>query len=203
MDEVLVEPEPMDPEDPPRRGVDPDDVVAPVDDDDADREVEKKTFRARRQVRRDPCVALGGPDRGVQGKVGRCVAAGEAGCATAEAGSTPATRRKIRIRPGSSRYGPGSGADGLGRTKDQVSAFTERVGERLERRALHRDGEIDEDVPAQDEIDPREWRPPAEIVLTEDDRRPERLADLVPVVGLARSSGHGSPVGTFWIAVSA
>ena len=42
---------------------------------------------------------------------------------------------------------------------------------------MHRDGEIDEDVPAQHEIDPREWRPPPEVVLTEDDRRPEWLAD--------------------------
>jgi hypothetical protein len=73
---------------------------------------------------------------------------------------------------------------GLGRAEDEASVVAEREAERFEGGPLHRRVEVDEDVPTEDQVDPRERRPSAEVVLTEDHLRPDRLRDLVAAVGL-------------------
>ena len=62
----------------------------------------------------------------------------------------------------------GQGGDRLRRSKDETALVAEGESKGLERGSLHRRVEVDEHVPAQDQIDPRERRASAKVVLAED-----------------------------------
>ena len=66
--------------------------------------------------------------------------------------------------------------------REQVAGVAQREGEQLERSPLELGREVDQDVAAEDQVDPREGARCAEIVLAEDDQRRIALLDLVVAV---------------------
>ena len=108
MDEVLVEGQAVDPEDPPGRSVDADDVIAPVDDDDTDRQVEEQRLRSFGQVGGGPDVLARRPDGAIKLVLGGARRAGDRRARHRQrrgAGESPEDPHPA----GSSRYGPGRG----------------------------------------------------------------------------------------------
>ena len=61
--------------------------------------------------------------------------------------------------------------------------MAQREREQLQRPPLQLRREVDEHVPAQREVDARERRAARQVVLAEDGEQPDRLADLVALVG--------------------
>ena len=187
MDEVLPQRDAVDPEQPAGRAVDELDVVAPVDDGDA-----------ARQLAQDPLEpapaqlsALGLPLGLLQREVERGSRARR---------PRPGAVLVGRQWPGGPERRPGAFATEdpvapvgdpeqvaertrrLGCPQDQVAAVPEGVGEGVQGLLLQRGGEVDQDVAAQDQVDLGERRPLAEVVLPEDDHAPDRLADLIGAV---------------------
>ena len=72
----------------------------------------------------------------------------------------------------------GRGGDGLRLAEHEQAVGPQRERERLECDPLERGREIDQDVPAEQKIDPRERDPSAQVVLAEDHLGAEGLADL-------------------------
>ena len=200
MDEVLVERQAVDPEHPPGGRVDPGDVVASVDHDDPEPQVEQQRLGGLRRVGRDLEVAAGRSDRRIEGQLevpvrsdrrrpARAAAARRPGYAAVD----PQPGIVLDVRRGHRR-------DRLGRSEDEASVVAQREPERLERRPLHRLVEVDEDVPAEDEIDPRERAPAL----------PGRARRRSSATGVSsrprsrrrtsRSSARGAAAGTFWSA---
>ena len=78
----------------------------------------------------------------------------------------------------------------LGLAQHEVAAFAEREREQLEGALLELGREVDEDVAAQREVDPRERRPLAEVVLAEHHEGPDLLVDLVLVAVVLEPAGE-------------
>ena len=181
MDEILVVGRAVDPEHLASRGVDAQDVVARIDDDDADGQVEEQAIRRRRRLRHAPDVAV----RDSDGLV-------ELGLLAPTRAEHRGSHRWDRVAPGQPPIDAQArvllfewlrqGHDGLGRTEGQPAAGPQREREGLEGDPLHRRGEVDQHVPAEEEIDPREGRALAEIVLAEDHQGTQPFGDLVAAV---------------------
>ena len=71
------------------------------------------------------------------------------------------------------------GRDGLGRTEDQAAVRAQGERERLEGDPLQRRREVDQDVAAEEQVDPRERHAGAQVVLAEDHLGAQSLDDLV------------------------
>ena len=183
MDEVLVERQPVDPQHPASGRIDPGDVVASVHDHDPEAQVEQQLLGSFARVGRDLDVPARRPDGGIElartllGRPGRQGPSERQRRSALDAPVDPQPTVILVVETGHRRHR-------LGRPQDQPTAVAQREPEGLERGALHRHGEVDEDVAAQDQVDPGEWRPRPEVVLTERHQAPERLDDLVPAVGL-------------------
>ena len=76
--------------------------------------------------------------------------------------------------------------DGLGHADYQPAARPQGKRERLQGNLLHGPGEIDQHIATQQEIDPREGHALAEVVLAEDNHRPQTLGDFVARIRLAQ-----------------
>ena len=182
MDEVLVEGQAVDPEHAPGGRVDPRDVVALVDHDDAQAQVQQQGLGRVRRVGRRLDVPARRADRGLEWRLPVPIAPewlGQRQGETRWPGDPPVDPQSPVLLD----VGAGQGGDGLGRAEDEASVIAQREAERVEGRPLHRLVEVDEHVAAQDQVDARERRPSPEVVLAEDHLRPNDLRDLEATVG--------------------
>ena len=175
MDEVLLEGRAVDAEHPAGSRVDPDDVVLGVDDDDPRVEAEQDAFDRRRPLghrvvdgRRDARA----PERDrVSYRLDHLRPRMRGPLMPGQATVDPQPPVVLSIR--SRQRG-----DRLGHAEDEPSVRAEGVGEGLQGHPLERHGEVDQDVPAQEQVDPRERHARAQVVLAEDHPGPDLPDDL-------------------------
>ena len=177
MDEVLVERGAVDAQHPSRGRVDADDVVVRVDDDHADVQPEQDPLGR--------CGGIGRPTRIASRRTDRAV---EWDADFSRRGDHLRPRLWHRLLSGQPSVDPKPRVlfiirvrqcrHGLREPEDQPSVGPQRIGEGLQRDPLERLGEVDQDVPAEDQVDPREGHPGTQVVLAEDHLRAQRLGDL-------------------------